>query len=169
MRRLNLNFYPEQERIFSALHGWRDRTARRLDEGMGFIMSNDCMVHLTKAAGTGGEVSQARIEKLVEAMMPVARTDVKELAHVIFEARGANNLTRSTTEPAPPAPDTDVDACVVVDASFVRPGSDFPLIHQAKQPHQLSIPPLSRAWGGGGADSTSACRYSAANGSCALR
>ena len=169
MRRLNLKLYPEQERIFAALHGWRDRTARRLDEGMGFIMSNDCMMHLAKAAGTGTTVSHARMEKLVEAMMPVTRTDVKELARVIIDAKGVDNLTRSTPVLATPAPDSRVEAGADADTSFIRPGSDLPLIHQAKQPHQLSIPPLSRAWGGAGADSSSVCHYSAANASCTLR
>lgn len=84
-----------RRRVFAALYGWRDATARALDEGVNAVLHHKAMRKLAIAQPT---TTQGLVQTLTP-LPPHVRTRAHEVLEVIVAARNATGSGLGTTAP----------------------------------------------------------------------
>ena len=75
-------FSKEQFSIFRAVHQWRDKLARELDESTGYIMTNSCLFKVAQSVPK----DEPSLFSAVQPMSPPIRTRKSELLALIAKA-----------------------------------------------------------------------------------
>jgi len=76
LARRSVRFTPEQFGVYRAVHEWRDRTARTLDEGVGFVMTQATVFAIAEAMPT-------TVSALITVTNPVSKA-ISEASHELL-------------------------------------------------------------------------------------
>ena len=102
LSRHNYSFSAPQMRVFAAMYGWRDALARRLDEGVGTVLSNNMLLSV---ANTSPQTAAALLACCTPCP-PILREHCTEAVQVIERAiKGSSSVPPSpVVGPGPATP-----------------------------------------------------------------
>ena len=87
LTRRSLNYTKEQIGVFRAVHEWRDRKARDLDEGFGMIMPNTVLFNISEAMPTN-------MGDLMAAMRPISKHVAENWREVVDAVKAGKDAGR---------------------------------------------------------------------------
>ncbi|KAI9809628.1 MAG: hypothetical protein M1825_000060 [Sarcosagium campestre] len=141
-------FSNEQLAVFKAVHEWRDRMARKQDDGLNYVMPKHALFSVAREM----PADLPTLLSLCHPMSPEFRRSATHLLTVIKEARNEANRNAAqlpAVDPLLPQPTTTPQALATADAAAVVVGSDI----DEKNQKQDELPAFRESSGTRGARS----------------